>query len=123
MNEKQTIEQLITEHPLLNDIKMSKHVFWINPNKGNTKNESFLFEQVLDAEKRLQRFSSYIKVAFPETNHLHGIIESNIKEIVSMKKLIESRQGITIPGKLYVKCDHALPISGSLKLEVEYMKY
>ena len=32
-----------------------------------------------------------------------------------MKKLIEGRRGFNIPGKLMLKCDHSLPISGSIK--------
>ena len=32
-----------------------------------------------------------------------------------MKKLIEGRRGLNIPGKLMLKCDHALPIAGSIK--------
>ena len=112
---KPTIEQLMTNEPLLQNMKELKHIFWINPNKGKLSNKNFHFKQVIDAEKRLERFSSYISVAFPETTYSKGLIESNLKEINSMKKLIEGRQGITIPGKLFLKCDHELPISGSIK--------
>lgn len=70
---------------------------------------------MIEASKRLKRFASYIKVAFLETENVDGIIESPIVEISNMKKLIEGKRGLKIPGKLFLKCDHNLPISGSIK--------
>lgn len=116
MIEKQKIEKLMNEYPLLNDIAMLKPVLWTNPKKGLTfQSEEFSFQEVKEAEERLKRFSSYIKVAFPETEQLQGMIESNIKEIPSMKRGIEIEEGERIPGKFILKCDHSLPISGSIK--------
>ncbi len=53
--------------------------------------------EVVEAEARLKRFSSYITVAFPETKKLNGIIESDVKEIAAMKRLIEGRRAIKYP--------------------------
>ena len=72
-------------------------------------------DMVRDAEQRWQRFSSYIMAAFPFTKFSKGIIESDLKDIPAMKKLIEGRRGFEIPGRLMLKCDHALPIAGSIK--------
>ena len=113
---KQMIERLIEENPLLEDLKNQKHAFWINDKKQNEVNiEGLSFELVKDAEKRLKRFATYFMKKFPITKITNGIIESDIKEIGEMKKLIEGRRGIEIPGKLYLKCDHSLPIAGSVK--------
>lgn len=103
--------------PLLNELLDLKTVCWINPKKQkDLKNfESFSFDEVVEASERLERFAPYIKVAFPETESLEGIIESPLVEIPNMKKLIEGKRGLKIPGKLFLKCDHALPISGSIK--------
>lgn len=53
--------------------------------------------------------------AFPFTKFSNGLIESDLKEIPAMKKLIEGRRGFEIPGQLMLKCDHSLPIAGSIK--------
>ncbi|SOC19645.1 D-serine ammonia-lyase [Ureibacillus xyleni] len=112
---EESISKLDNIH-LINEIKMLKSVLWINPNRKSTPNqEQFSLRHMEEANDRLNRFSSYIKVAFPETEKNDGIIESTIKEIPEMKKLIEGRRGFKIPGKLILKCDHSLPISGSIK--------
>jgi len=117
MFEKQKIKNLMENYPLLDDIKMSKTVLWLNSKKEKKQPsfEQFAFEEVVDAEQRLKRFSSYIKAAFPETKQFEGIIESNVKEIPSMRKWISERCESGFTGNLLLKCDHALPISGSIK--------
>lgn len=117
MIQKEKIENLKSLYPLINDITTLKTVLWINSNEKNKKQieGTFSTQDIVNAEKRLERFSSYIKVAFPETKKLKGIIESPIKEISKMKKFIEERFDLVIPGRLMLKCDHSLPISGSIK--------
>jgi len=68
---------------------------------------------VLDAEARWQRFAAYFRTAFPETGD--GIIESPLKEIPHMKAVLEAEHGISIPGRLWLKMDSHLPVSGSIK--------
>ena len=53
--------------------------------------------------------------AFPETKSTNGILESPIREIPNMKALLEREEDIKIPGKLCIKLDSHLPISGSIK--------
>ncbi|MEO4052913.1 D-serine ammonia-lyase [Solibacillus sp. CAU 1738] len=114
MNNK-NIAALSEQFPLIHQLQKGNYVFWTNNHVNESQSFPFPIDIVYEAEARLQRFSSYIKVAFPETQFSNGIIESDIKEIEAMKKLIEGRRAITIPGKLLLKCDHALPISGSVK--------
>lgn len=117
MNKKFTLENLSKQFPLVKELQKSNYVFWINPNKQEIQpqTETLSMQMVYDAEARLQRFSSYIKKVYPVTQISAGIIESDLKEISAMKKLIEGRRALTIPGKLMLKCDHALPIAGSIK--------
>lgn len=116
MIEREESISKLDEIHLINEIKNLKSVLWINPNRKPIPNqEQFSFQQMHEANERLNRLSSYIKVAFPETEKLKGIIESPLKEIPQMKKLIEGRRGFKIPGRLILKCDHSLPISGSIK--------
>lgn len=118
MNEhKNDVNALTVRFPLIEKLKKEQYVFWINdqllPKKQTISEVSM--EKVREAERRLQRFSSYIMVAFPITKFSKGIIESDLKDIPAMKKLIEGRRGFEIPGRLMLKCDHALPIAGSIK--------
>ncbi|MEK5184719.1 D-serine ammonia-lyase [Solibacillus sp. FSL W7-1324] len=111
------LDALKERFPLIEKLQSEQYVFWENENVAKERQVSELVtpEMIQDAESRLKRFSSYIKVAFPITKFSDGIIESELREIAAMKKLIEGRRGFNIPGKLMLKCDHALPIAGSIK--------
>lgn len=116
MNNSINFEQLCSDFPLVQQLQEGKTVFWVNESrKADYPISSVTMAEVVEAEARLKRFSSYVNVAFPETKNLNGIIESDIKEIIAMKRLIEGRRAIHIPGRLMLKCDHSLPISGSIK--------
>lgn len=68
-----------------------------------------------DAWERLKRFASYVKSAFPEAEKTGGIIDSPIELVPEMKKALEAKENVTIPGNLYVKRDDSLAVCGSLK--------
>jgi D-serine dehydratase len=110
------LDQLVAKEPSIQVLQNQKHLFWINPEKKNdVQIDGLSMEEVKEASKRLQRFATYFMKKFPITKITNGILESDVKEISEMKKLIEGRRGIEIPGKLYLKCDHSLPIAGSVK--------
>nr|WP_315023891.1 D-serine ammonia-lyase [uncultured Aminipila sp.] len=94
----------------------AKETLWINP-KGmeNTFNEDITQKDIDEAEKRLQRFAPYIKKVFPETEKSGGIIESPLKEIPNMQKVLSNMLRYTHEGRLLLKCDSHLPVSGSIK--------
>ena len=71
------------------------------------------FDLIKDASDRLERFSSFFKKAFPETIKKNGIIESDLVYIDKMKD--ELNKVHNIKGKLLLKLDSHLPISGSIK--------
>lgn len=127
MIEKQKVENLKNQFPLLNNIAMLKPVLWLNQKKQQTlPEEKFSVQEIKEAEERLKRFSPFISLAFPETKKLQGIIESDIKEIPIMKRILEELESIHLPGKFILKCDHSLPISGSIKARggiYEVLKY
>ena len=70
---------------------------------------------VQDAADRLSRFADYFQVVFPETQATGGILESPLQAIPDMQRCLEADFGCTIPGKLWIKLDSHLPISGSIK--------
>lgn len=103
------LETLIQKQPLVGPLSEYKEIFWGNPEYGQAAKLPFDQKNIDDAEARLVRFAPYIKKAFPETGGSGGIIESELKEIPAM------RQAMGIEGKLFLKCDSHLPVSGSIK--------
>lgn len=123
-----TIKQWIEEYPMLGDMISTKEVFWTNPAYDLHKvNANSLGEKdVQDAEERLVRFAPYLAKVFPETKVMKGIIESPIVPIPHMQRYLEKRYNQGIPGRLWMKCDSHLPISGSIKARggiYEVLKY
>lgn len=98
------------------DLKDCRETFWINPRgMENIFDEGITGADIDDAEQRLQRFAPYIKKVFPETEKSGGIIESPLKEIPKMQKALNDFLGMETPGRLFLKCDSHLPVSGSIK--------
>lgn len=124
------LEEWKKEFPLLNSMTDMKECFWINPNKlpfeEADRQCELTMEDIQDAQERLARFAPYIEAAFPETKGTHGIIESPLKEIPKMQGLLSSGISGEIMGKMLLKCDSHLPISGSIKARggiYEVMKF
>ncbi|WP_227734293.1 D-serine ammonia-lyase [Yersinia proxima] len=117
---KQTkIDKLITDYPLVKNLINLEEVTWFNP-QATTLEKGLPYvglsqQDVVDAEARLQRFSPYLCQAFPETQPTKGIIESDIVAIPAMQNVLQQRYGVEITGRLLLKKDSHLPISGSIK--------
>ena len=112
-------DSLYSTTPLTTKLKEENEVFWINPhskpiNKA-IEEASFSYKDIEDAELRLQRFASFIKCAFPETEKSDGLIESPVSEISEMKKVLEERYGQSFEGSFFLKRDDLLPIAGTIK--------
>ncbi|UTZ25513.1 D-serine ammonia-lyase [Vibrio campbellii] len=110
---------LITEFPLVKRLIDLEEVVWFNP-KITTLEEGLPYvglgaANIKDASERLKRFAPYLMKAFPETAASDGIIESNVVEIDKMKSCLEAQYGTQILGRLMLKKDSHLPISGSIK--------
>lgn len=108
------IKKLMVSDPVIASMASYREIFWINPNAGKKASLPFSMDDIEDAEARLKRFAPYIEKAFPETAKTHGVIESKLVEIPKMKSVLEDSLG-TFPGRLFLKCDSHLPISGSIK--------
>ena len=67
------------------------------------------------ASDRLTRFAPYLAKAFPETAAKNGMIESDLVDISAMKSQLEQQYNVEIKGRLLLKKDSHLPISGSIK--------
>ncbi|WP_409368997.1 D-serine ammonia-lyase [Lysinibacillus sp. 38-6] len=109
-------DELFQLFPKLLNIKKRETVFWENTKwMEKASSTSFSMEEVEDAEETLQRFSSYLRVAFPELQESNGFIESAVHRMNGMKAALEKHFHLSIPGQLLLKGDHELPISGSIK--------
>ena len=100
--------------PQAAELAAGKEILWLNGNAGKDADVGFGMEDILDAEARLARFAPYIKRVFPETEVSGGLIESPLTEIPKMKAVMEQDSGI-FPGRLFLKRDSDLAISGSVK--------
>ncbi|UXD23762.1 D-serine dehydratase [Yersinia enterocolitica] len=113
------IDKLITDYPLVKNLINLEEVTWFNP-QATTLEKGLPYvglsqQDVADAEARLQRFAPYLCQAFPETQKTKGIIESDIVAIPAMQNALQQRYGVEITGRLLLKKDSHLPISGSIK--------
>ena len=119
MSTEISVDSLIKEFPIVKNISESKETMWINPDKlpfsDAIRNCAITAEDVKDASMRLSRFASYFKAAFPETEKTGGLLESPLTEISKMKRELEKKHGADICGRLLIKLDSHLAVSGSIK--------
>lgn len=99
------IKQWTNKVPILEEIMAYDPVFWMNPKYSYShsalKKLSFSISDMIDAEARLMRFQPFLEKAFD----LDGIIESPLIELEEYNK----------DYNVFLKGDHVLPISGSIK--------
>ncbi|MEH8161872.1 D-serine ammonia-lyase [Aeromonas allosaccharophila] len=113
------VQQLTNQFPLVQSLIDLKPVSWFNPN-ATTLAVGLPYvgldsRNVSDASARLARFAPYMCEAFPETRASNGILESEIAAIPAMQRTLNECYGVEVTGKLLLKKDSHLPISGSIK--------
>ncbi len=114
-------QKYIESDPVIKRIAEKEETTWINPYLlpfADTDAVCQLVvsdEDIEDARKRLDRFASFIRKCFPETEETNGLIESPLEEIPSMQKKLEETYQCQIPGRLLLKMDSHLAIAGSVK--------
>lgn len=113
------IQALCLRHPLLNELMALTPVSWFNPERQPTEQAlaavGLTADDVSAASRRLARFASYFCAAFPETRPSHGLLESPVQAIPAMQHTLNAHYRHTLTGKLWIKLDNQLPISGSIK--------
>lgn len=97
-------EQIIDKYPIIKQMMAYEPLLWINPNYSRVKESlkplNFSISDIVDAEARMRRFQPFLEKAFD----IEDIIESPLLPLKGYR-----------PVDLYMKADHALPISGSIK--------
>lgn len=113
------IDSWCNAFPVLHDIISYRETCWFNPATDSSKRAlagtGLTRADIEDAAQRLERFQPFIARVFPETAAARGIIESPLQPIPAMQQTLAARYGMELPGKLLLKCDNLLPISGSVK--------
>lgn len=113
------INESIMENPLVASLARCEEAVWINGSKTDFATASALAElkekDIADASARLDRFASYFKKVFPETDATGGLLESPLCKIDKMKGVLEERYSSRIDGDLWIKLDSHLAVSGSIK--------
>ena len=111
------VGEWLTRIPLLRDVMAYREVTWFSPEvKDAAPAETQPTAQDIDeAADRLDRFRPFIAKAFPETAAEDGLIESPLQPIPRMQEALSQRFGEQLPGRLFLKCDNLLPVSGSIK--------
>lgn len=106
---------LFEKHPVIGRMRDEEEVFWLNPDQDDRLSDEVTRADVAGAAARLARFAPYIQRAFPRTADNQGIIESPLREISGMAGYLAREAGAGLGGRLLLKCDNLLPISGSIK--------
>lgn len=112
------VQKYIETIPAVADAAQLKETFWLNDRQVPEKEQNITEispAQIKDASDRLLRFAPYLKKVFPELESTNGIIESELREIPGMKKFLNESYGAEIEGRLMLKMDSDLPVSGSVK--------
>ncbi|MFV0436676.1 MAG: D-serine ammonia-lyase [Desulfopila sp.] len=118
----EVIEAWCAEIPELRQVMAGQETCWFNPATAGAKatlaRAELTAADIEGARLRLARFQPLLTRLFPETTGAGGIIESPLVAIPAMQRLLfpDSDSGaMGTMGRLLLKCDHLLPISGSIK--------
>jgi len=109
------MSELANHYPIISDMQKGHEVVWFNPAINHDGSSDLTAADIEEARKRVERFAPYLEKVFPETAENKGMIESPLKEIPRMKAALESYYDKGLEGRLLLKCDSHLPISGSIK--------
>lgn len=109
------LKDLLEKYPIIGKMRAGEEVFWLNPHCDNKLPAEVTEADVAGAAARLSRFSPYIRKVFPETAADRGMIESPLKDITLMAEYLRQKTETGLGGRLLLKCDNLLPISGSIK--------
>ena len=115
---KELMKEYMEKIPEVADATAGRETFWLNQERcpeSRQENGTVSPAQIEDARRRLERFAPYIAEVFPETREAGGMIESELREIAGMKECLNNTWQAGILGRLFLKMDSHLPISGSVK--------
>lgn len=115
----QTLAAWYASHPLIRDLVALRETSWFNPAIAPAATAladvGLGADDVAQASARLRRFAPYIAKVFPQTAAAGGLIESGIRPLPRLQRLLLDEASLPMSGQLWLKTDNELPISGSIK--------
>ena len=114
-----TAPELIALDPVLSTVARGEPATWANPAAAPTATAlgdvGLSLADVQAASARLRRFAPWLATVFPDTAAAGGLIESPLRELPRLHAALAARAGHALPGRLWMKLDSHLPVSGSIK--------
>ena len=114
-----TLDAWCASHPLIEDLVALRETQWFNPAIAPAAEAlgdvGLGAADVQAASARLQRFAPYLATVFADTAASAGIIESPLRALPNLQRTLLQEAGLETAGKLWLKADSELPISGSIK--------
>jgi D-serine dehydratase len=118
MTQLPDLEQLLTD-PVVAALARAEETAWFSehptPSAAGIEASGIDPAIIEDARARFDRFAPWFAERFEDTRSTHGILESPLVGIPDMQEELGSRFGCVLPGKLWLKRDDSLPVSGSIK--------
>lgn len=114
-----TLEQQVAQVPVLQDLQAMRETAWFNPDVALVAEAlgdvGLTVADIDDAAARLVRFAPYLERAFADLRPSAGIIESPLRAAPGLQRALDEVHGQHLPGRLWLKLDAQLPVSGSIK--------
>lgn len=114
-----TLADWTSSHPLLTPLMALEETAWFNPAIAPSATAlgdvGLGADDVAWASARLQRFAPYLAQVFPQTRAAAGQIESPIRPLPALQRKLMEDAGLPLRGRLWLKADSELPVSGSVK--------
>ncbi|MET0187041.1 MAG: D-serine ammonia-lyase [Achromobacter sp.] len=99
---------------LLRTLRDKTETLWVNDHYQPQALGSFAgAESMQDAGARLQRHADVMARIFPELREAAGRVQSPLLPLARLQAARDAQQGAA--GTWFLKCDHALPVAGSVK--------
>ena len=99
---------------LLRTLRDQTETLWVNDRYRPQALGSFAgAESMQDAGARLQRHADVMARIFPELREAAGRVQSPLLPLARLQAARDAQQGAA--GTWFLKCDHALPVAGSVK--------
>jgi len=111
----------LTLAPRVERLLRSREPFlWLNeqrlPIREAAAKSSLQLADVMEAERRWQRFAGLLATLFPELAASGGIIESQLFPAYRLRERMWTARAAGVSrGRWFIKGDHALPVAGSIK--------
>lgn len=118
MNQLPGIDQLLAD-PIVAAMARAEETAWFTaqptPTPKGIDDAGIDAALIAGARARFVRFAPWFAERFPDTRATHGILESPLVGIPGMQAELGRRFGKELPGRLWLKRDDLLPVSGSIK--------